>query len=148
VTITPENGEPILIDGIDGSGLKASLPGLKLEWLESSTSAHAKRGSNSFPVSFHSRTTTASTRNGRPQPLGADVFASNDAISFALTRPLDTGGLLRQIGFEIDGIQPQATITSLTADATLNEAGLAGLKVAGTLAAGALAKGNGFEITQ
>jgi len=148
ITISIDGGEQVTLDKIETQNLKASLAGLKLASLDMDTSAQVKRAHAAFPVSAHTHLTDASIDTVLAAPIGAELSIAPQALHFGLKQPLDTGKLLNEVGFSLDGIQPQTTLTDLQADVTFAGKNLAGLDVSGTLAAGPLAAGNSFEISQ
>jgi hypothetical protein len=148
ITVSIDGGEPITLDNIETRNLKASLPGLKLASFDTDASVQVKRGHAAFPYSAHTHLTDASVDTVLAEPLGAEVSLAAQAVHFGLTRPLDTGKLLNEVGLSLNGIEPQATLTDLQADATLAGTKLAGLDVTGMIAAGPLAKVNNLEVSQ
>ena len=56
--------------------------------------------------------------------------------------------LEHEVGLSLNGIQPQATLTDLQANARFAGQKLAGLDAAGTIAAGPLAVGDQFGVSQ
>jgi hypothetical protein len=148
IAVTFDGGEHFTLDHIETSNFRASFPGLKLGDVELDTRAQVIRNHTTFPLEAHTRLGDALLETVLAQPLGAKLSVASDALSFAITRPLDTAKLLDQIGFSIDGVQPQTTLTDLKANVNFSGAKLAGLDVAGTLAAGPLATGKNFVVSQ
>jgi len=146
IAVSLDGGEQITLDNIVTSNLKASLPNLTLASVDLDTSAEVKRAHAAFPFSGHTHLTDANIDTVLAQPLGAQVSMGPEAIHFALNRPLDTGKLLDEVGFSLDGIQPQATLAGLQANVSFAGKKLAGLDVAGTLAAGPLATVNNLAV--
>jgi hypothetical protein len=143
-----DGGEQLVLDNIETSNLKASLPDLRLASLDADTSVEVKRAHAAFPLAAHTHLTDSSIDTVLAAPLSAELSIAPQALHFGLNRPLDTGKLLDQVGVSLDGIQPQATLTDLQADVTFAGKKLAGLDVTGTLAAGPLATGNNFAVSQ
>ena len=107
-----------------------------------------RRAANVFPVALHARLTESGAQAEVSQPLGLTIAATDQTATFTLSRPLDTGKLLNDVGIAIAGLDPQARIASLKGQTTFGGSRLTGLEVAGTLAAGPLVKGKSFEVTQ
>jgi hypothetical protein len=143
-----DGGERIVLDNIETSNLRASLPDLKLASLDVDSSVQVKRAHAAFPVAAHTHLTDASIDTVLAEPLGAELSIAPQALRFGLNRPLDTGKLLDEVGLSLDGIQPQATLTDLQANLTFAGKKLAGLDVTGALAAGPLAAGASFAVSQ
>jgi len=137
-----------VLDNIETSNLKASLPDLKLASLDADTSVRVKRASAAFTVAAHTHLTDASIDTVLAAPLGAELSIAPQALHFGLKRPLDTGKLLDEVGLSLSGIQTQVTFTDLQADVGFAGKKLAGLDVTGTLAAGPLATGAQFAVSQ
>jgi hypothetical protein len=148
IAISLDGGEQITLDNIETRNLKASLPGLKLASFDTDTSVQVKRAHAAFPYSAHTHLTDTSVDTVLTEPLGAEVSLAAQAVHFGLTRPLDTGKLLGKVGLSFDGIEPQATLPGLQADATLADKKLAGLDVTGAIAAGPLARVNNLDVSQ
>jgi len=148
IAVSIDGGEQIVLDNIETSNLKASLPDLKLASLDADTSVQVKRAHAAFPLAAHTHLTDTSIDTVLAAPLGAEFSITPQALHFGLNRPLDTGKLLDQVGLSLDGIQPQVTLTDLQADVNFAGKKLAGLDVTGTLAAGLLAAGNQFAVSQ
>jgi hypothetical protein len=148
VTISIDGGEQLTLDNIETRNFNVSLPGLKLAFLNLNTSAQVKRAHATFPFSAHSHLTDSAIDTVLAAPLGAELSIAPQSLQFALNRPLDSGKLFDEVGLTLDGIRPQATLTDLQADLRFAGEKLAGLNVTGALAAGPLAAGNQFEISQ
>jgi hypothetical protein len=147
IAVSLDGGEQITLDNIVTANLRASLPNLTLASVDLDTSAEVKRAHAAFPFSGHTHLTDTAIDTVLAQPLGAQVSMGPQAIRFALNRPLDTGKLLDEVGFSLNGIQPQATLADLQANVSFAGRKLAGLDVAGTLAAGPLATVNNLTVT-
>ena len=148
ITISTDGGEQLTLDSIETRNLSASLPGLKLASLAMDTSAQVKRAHVVFPFSSHTHLTDASIDTVLTAPLDAGISLAPQALHFALSRPLNTGRFLDEVGLSLDGIRPQATLTDLDANVRFAGERVSGLNVTGTLAAGPLAAGDQFEISQ
>ncbi len=148
ITMSVDGGEQLTLDNIETRNIKASLQGFKLASIDMDTSAQVKRAGAVFPFSAHTHLTDASIDTVLAAPLGATLSLAPQALQFALSRPLDTAKFLDEVGLSLDGLQPQATLTNLQANVTFAGNKLKGLDVAGTLAAGPLAAGKQFEISQ
>jgi hypothetical protein len=148
IAISIDGGEQFVLDNIETSNLKASLPDLKLASFDADTSLQVKRTHAAFPLAAHTHLTDASIDTELTAPLSAELSISPQALHFGLKRPLDTGKLLDQVGLSLDGIQPQATFTDLQANVNFAGKKLAGLDVTGTLAAGPLVTGANFAVSQ
>ena len=148
ITISIDGGEQLTLDNIETRNLTASLAEFKLTSLDMDTSAQVKRAHAVFPFSAHTHLTDASIDTVLAAPLGAELSLAPQALHFAINRPLDTAKLLNEVGLSLDGIQPRATLTDLQADGRFAGEKLAALDIAGILAAGPLAAGNQFEISQ
>ncbi|MGO9012371.1 MAG: hypothetical protein ACLQPN_19925 [Bryobacteraceae bacterium] len=148
ITIAIDGGEQFTLDNIETRNLTASLPEFKLASLDVDTSAQVKRSHALFPFSGHTHLTDASVDTVLRAPLGAELSLEPQALHFTLNQPLDTGKLFNEVGLSLSGIQPQATLTDLQANARFAGQKLAGLDAAGTIAAGPLAVGDQFGVSQ
>jgi hypothetical protein len=148
IAIFLDGGEQLTLDHIETRNLRVSLPDLKLGAVELDTGAQVIRHHAAFPLEAHTRLTDALLDTKLAEPLGATLSVGPRALKFAINRPLDTGKLLDQVGFSLNGIQPQATLTDLQANVSFTGKRPAGLDVAGTLASGALATVNNLKVSQ
>jgi hypothetical protein len=148
ISIFTDGGPPVAIDEIATRNFKASLPGLRFQSAEMETDARVKRAGAEFPVSARTRLTDLTTGTALLAPLAAEVSTTPRAVRFALSRPLDTGKLLSDVGLTLDGITPRATLSALQVDAGFVGTRLAALDVAGTVAPGPLASGRNFDVWQ
>ena len=148
ITVFIDGSEQLTLNNLETRNLKASLPGLKLAALDMDGNAVVARAHARFPVSASTHLTDESIDAVLKAPLEARVAMTPETVHFALTRPLDTGKLLDQVGLTFDNFQLRAALAELNADARFTGRSLAGFNVAGTLAAGPLASADGLEISQ
>jgi hypothetical protein len=148
ISLFTEGGKPIVIDEIQTRNLKASLPGLRFQSAAMETDARVKRAGTDFPVSARTRLTDLTTDTTLLAPLAAEVSTTPQTVHFALSRPLDTEKLLRDVGLTLDGIEARATVAALQVSAGFAGTKLTAVDVAGTVAEGPLASGSSFDVWQ
>ena len=148
ISLFTEGGKPVVLDRIVTRNLKASLPGLRFEFAELETDARVQRAGTEFPVSAQTRLTDVTTNTTLSAPLAAEVSTTPQTVHFALSRPLDTGKLLRDVGLTLDGIDPRVTVAELQTSAAFAGKKLTAIDVAGSLAPGPLVSGRNFDVSQ
>jgi hypothetical protein len=148
ISIFTDGGEPVTIDSIVTRNLKASLPGLRFQSAEMETDVRVKLAGAEFPVSAQTRLTDLTTDTTLLAPLAAVVSTTPQAVHFALSQPLDTGKLLRDVGLTLDGVDPRATVAALQVSAGFAGTKLTAMDVAGTVAPGPLVSGRNFDVWQ